>query len=129
MIKNLTNRKIGPKIIGQRGVALIDGFFNYLFYKNHPLVQIMYLIITIGGFCLYIYYGFWEHFPNQRLSYFHYYNAYVCVAICLWLFYKTSKQDPGIINKGNVKYYQQKYKYDALMFPKEAYCKTCDQPK
>ncbi len=104
--------------------------FNYFCYKNHPLVQIMYLALVIGGFCLFILKGFKEHLPNRFLSDNHFYFATFGTGFCLWSYYKVCSVSPGVITKDNIKYYQKKYHlFDGYIYVENNVCKTCNLPK
>jgi hypothetical protein len=55
-----------PIVLKKFGIdKFCSGFFNYLCNTNHPLVQIFYLLVAVGGFILYEITGFLEIFPNS----------------------------------------------------------------
>lgn len=41
-----------------RIAPIVKGCVNYVFFKKNPIIQIVYLIITAGGFTIYVIYGF-----------------------------------------------------------------------
>lgn len=118
-------RKYGHKIIGKWGVNSINWVFNYICYKNHPLIQIMYCLIFYGGFYLYYVYGFGEHFPNSLVNYYHYYTGLACGALCAFVYIKACTTSPGAVTKENNKEYLEKYKFDGIMFANNNKCSTC----
>jgi len=118
---------VAPRIFGRKPIELVFKGFNYICYTNHPLIQIMYLAIVIGGFILYILKGFGDHFPNRRMSDIHYYMAYIMTGFCLVVYYKVCSVSPGIITRENSRVYQKKYnKYDGYLFVENNVCKTCN---
>jgi hypothetical protein len=110
-------------------MQMIDNIFNYICYKNHPLVQIMYLVIIFGGFYGFMRFGLMEHVPTKKISENFYYYSAAFTAWCLYTYYKTCAVDPGIITKENVQMYLKKYKYDGVIYEENKACPTCKIPK
>jgi hypothetical protein len=98
--------------------------------KPNPVVYYMYLILVIGGYSLFVFYGYPE-LPNPVLPWeLHKHVGFVLFFITVTLFIKTSSDDPGIITKSNHQYYMQHYVADGIIFPKEyKICRTCTTPK
>ena len=117
--------------------------FNWLIYKPHPLVQIMYLAIVGGAFYVFVVFGFADtsfaygagRLPQPGLSggknpYFAVYHvteAYIIFGLVLGSFFMASFTDPGVVHKGNVEEYKLRFPYDGYIFnPKD--CETCKLP-
>jgi len=43
----------------------MNSIVNYFFYSNHPLIQIFYIIVAVGGYLTYVYFGFLPLFANN----------------------------------------------------------------
>ena len=102
---------------------------NYLCYTNHPIIQIFYLFVAIGGFLMYAKYGLFEHIPNEYLSKVHWYTGTLCALFCYYSFYLACKVEPGNIENRNLDYYLKKYKFDGILFMDNNKCPTCKLKK
>ncbi|KRX07062.1 hypothetical protein PPERSA_08739 [Pseudocohnilembus persalinus] len=123
------------KIIGgenSRISRICGGFFDYLCYKNHPLVQFFYILVAPGGFALYWWVGLSVHFDkNPEISYIHKYIAFFFSMFAFYTYYKVCKVGPGEITNYNVKSYVKKFehRYDGVLFQKKNECTTCKLEK
>ncbi|EGR28486.1 hypothetical protein IMG5_174400 [Ichthyophthirius multifiliis] len=111
-------------------IILVDicvNFFNYLCYTNHPLVQIFYLLISVGGFILYWIYGLNVHFPNSQVSDIHIVTLPIVAIVSFYTYYLICAVPPGQITQQNVKEYVKKYQpfYDQILYDKKNTCSTC----
>eukprot|EP01017_Pseudomicrothorax_dubius_P035436 TRINITY_DN4959_c0_g1_i3.p1 TRINITY_DN4959_c0_g1~~TRINITY_DN4959_c0_g1_i3.p1 ORF type:complete len:341 (-),score=71.14 TRINITY_DN4959_c0_g1_i3:35-1057(-) len=120
-------KKYGTLLFGRRLMNGVEGAINWVCFRNNPLVQIFYLIVTVGGYIMYLYFGFSVHFPNNHLSNAHIYIALGIFAICIYSFYKTCAIQPGIITKKNEKEYLKRYRdeFDGILYLKDNECPTC----
>lgn len=53
------------KILGDRFVNFLGNIVHYIFYTNHPLVQLFYLLVAVGGFIVYALFGFLKLFKDN----------------------------------------------------------------
>jgi hypothetical protein len=56
-ITNIT-KSIARKLLGAYIYGLIAGIIDYIINKKNPIVQILYLILAVGGFIVYVMVGF-----------------------------------------------------------------------
>lgn len=68
---------------------------------NHPLVQIFYIVIAVGGFAFYEVKGIMKHMPSQNLGVIHVYIANILAGICFYIYYKACAVSPGQITAQN----------------------------
>jgi hypothetical protein len=90
-------RKLGSKVCGDRFVKAVDSFFEYVFFKPNPIVQIIYLFCAVGGFYLYVEFGF-PHVPNQYMANYHKYIGTCLALLCYYSYYKACAVDPGYLD-------------------------------
>lgn len=94
-----------------------------MFTKN-PIVQIIYLTLTIGGFYIYIVFGFC-HLPGPYASNYHRYTGSILMLICYYSYYMACVVDPGKITKLNVKNANKRFDFDNIMYIPKQECRTC----
>jgi hypothetical protein len=97
-------RKIGRcsrAVLGDFIIDKILGVFNYICYQKNPIVQIMYLILAIGGFAIYVVIGFWKYIPGPYVNEHHKTVGTILMFYCYYSFYIASSSDPGVIKKAN----------------------------
>ncbi|KAM3134979.1 hypothetical protein pb186bvf_012979 [Paramecium bursaria] len=117
------------KIVGERIFNILSRAQNYFFYSNHPIVQIFYILVAVGGYILYVYYGFMQLFQNNPLVD----NTNTMIGsflafISFHSFYQACHFRPGVITKQNGTLYYNQYKeyVDSVIYLKENECKTCN---
>lgn len=71
-----------------------------------------------------MFYGEYEHFPNDYLSVNYVYLGYLLCFISLLIFYYACRIGPGEITKKNQSYLLNKYQYDNIFYEKND-CRTC----
>ena len=74
---------------------IADWLWHYLLFTNHPLVQIFYLVIVVGGFSYYWYYGLLKYVDGVLLSKYHWVTAFTTIFLSLWSYYKVCSVGPG----------------------------------
>jgi len=116
--KNAISRLPG----GAKFVSLLETTANYVCYKPNPILQILYLLLVIGGFVIFNLEAM-HHIPNQFLGEIHLYTSHLAVMITLFTFIKASTSDPGYITKNSFKVYDH-YEYDGFLYVKRD-CPTC----
>ncbi|CAD8128147.1 unnamed protein product [Paramecium sonneborni] len=120
---------IFKKILGERIFKIFQGAIDYFFYSNHPLVQIFYVIVAVGGYLVYVYFGFLELFDdNLYVSHLDTAIGSTMALFCFYSFFQACRYKPGIITKENNKVYQNEFKeyYDNVVYLKDNQCKTCN---
>ena len=123
---------ITTKICGPRCAPALTYYCSYIFKKRNPFFQvssrqILYLLLSVGGFFIYCMFGF-VHLPNPYLSYSHVHYGTVVFAICLYSFMKTSFTSPGVVTKATEPKLKDVFPMDNLLYtPKD--CSTCKIPK
>ena len=103
------------------------GTFDYVFYKPNPLMQLFYLSLIIGGFTIFLIYGF-ELIPNPRLGAQHRVLAFFSLGVTLLTFFVASFASPGYVTKENYEQLEIIYPYDNFIFVKRE-CTTCHTPR
>ena len=66
--------------------------------KPNPINQIIYLIISIGGFYIYVSVAFMKYCPGPYFGEYHKYTVTALIFLCHYSFYKASTLDPGVIH-------------------------------
>ena len=113
------------KLIGERGPQALDAIWSYLAYECNPLVQIFYLFIIVGGYSIYVIYGY-PHVPNPYLAWYHKPIGFLVFLSCLYHFTMCSTKDPGVITERNHKILEKKYfPCDQQIFFRGQECSTC----
>ena len=118
--------------LGERAVWCVERSQSWLCFEANPLIQIFYLVLAVGGYYMYVVYGFC-HIPNPYVSEFHKYIAWPLMFSCYWSYYKACSTNPGYLNKktpkARLEHSLKRYEYDNIMFAAESWCETCDIPK
>ncbi|PRP89340.1 hypothetical protein PROFUN_02214 [Planoprotostelium fungivorum] len=117
-------------LAGPRTTKRAKKAFEYIAYKPNPLLQILYLILVLGGYYLFLRDAF-PLLPNIYLG------AHHNVGITLYLFYLASANDAGIIHykieqqrsgvrhvPTNEKQYSS-YPFDDMLYTPGRTCRTC----
>ena len=78
--------------------GLIKSSFIYVFYKPNPIIQIMYLLVAVGGFIVYVQVGFVEYCPGPYLPEYHKITGSILMFVCYYSFYMACVTDPGFID-------------------------------
>ena len=86
------------KILGENAVWAIERLQSWICFEANPLIQVFYLVLAVGGYYLYVVYGF-QHVPNPYVDNYHKYVAWPFMASCYWSYYKACFTNPGRLNK------------------------------
>lgn len=117
---------------GEKFVWFIERSQSYVCYEANPAIQVMYLVLAVGGYYLYVMYGF-EHIPNTYLASYHKYVAWPFMGACYYSYYLACRTDPGFLRKDGDKVVAERavkrYDYDNIMFNQKSWCDTCQVPK
>jgi len=112
---------------GGRPILNALGWVRTFFcWKPNPIVQILYLVLVVGGFGLFITKGY-PLIPNPYFGGWHRYTGLLCMSTCLLTFVLASGTPPGAINKKNLKKFDV-YPYDDVLYD-ERECSTCEVTK
>jgi|LauGreDrversion4_2_1035121.scaffolds.fasta_scaffold923589_2 hypothetical protein len=56
MMKNI--KAVSQRLLGEYIYSKIAAILNYIVYQKNPLVQMVYLLVAVGGFFIYVTVGF-----------------------------------------------------------------------
>ena len=115
------------KVCGVKCKDRVFGFFQWLFCELNPICQILYILLSCGGYIIWVIYGF-PMLPSIMVGRYHVYTGSLVYFFALWTFIKCCITPPGRVTEENCKELVQFYPYDDMMF-KEQDCVTCKIPK
>jgi hypothetical protein len=49
-----TIKALGTRLCGERVMNALESIWTYVLYKPNPIVQIVYVLVAVGGFYVYI---------------------------------------------------------------------------
>ena len=114
---------------GRRGPQGLEDTWNYLVNYNNPIIMIFYLVFINCGVLSYIYTCF-PLLPNSvAASPVHKPFSLALDFVCLYVFTKAVRADPGVITRRNLKSNLARYPRDSFIFKEETECATCKLPK
>ena len=61
------------KVCGETAAWAVERGAKYLCFEANPLIQFFYLFLAVGGYYMYVVYGF-IHVPNPYVANYHKYN-------------------------------------------------------
>jgi hypothetical protein len=102
--------------------------FDYVVNKPNPLLQLFFLTLVLGGFSVFVFYGF-PLIPNKRLSELHLLLPFNMLFFVLSSFTIASSKPAGRVTRGNCEKLIELYPHDGFMFPRGKECSTCKLPK
>jgi len=107
-------------------ILLLNSILEYIFVERNPLIMYLYIILSGGGYLLFVLFGYPE-LPNPVLSFpYHQHFGFGLFFITLFFFTKACSDNPGIITKENVKAHVKNFKADGEIFPySQNACRTC----
>mmetsp|Transcript_32822 Transcript_32822/g.83711 ORF Transcript_32822/g.83711 Transcript_32822/m.83711 type:complete len:389 (+) Transcript_32822:166-1332(+) len=121
-------KKALQKCFGPRAPAVLDRAWNYLCYQSNPIVQIFYILVVVGGYLCFVYYGY-PHLTNSRdVSTWHKYSGFCVFLACLLTWWRACTVDPGTVTPANVEDLCEFYEWDNQIFA-SAKCGTCQLVK
>mmetsp|Transcript_73470 Transcript_73470/g.192680 ORF Transcript_73470/g.192680 Transcript_73470/m.192680 type:complete len:390 (-) Transcript_73470:47-1216(-) len=116
-------KKALEKCCGPRAPAALDAAWNYVCFKSNPIVQVFYLLVVVGGYLVFVAYGY-PHIPSNDLSAVHKYVGFGMFASCLFVWWRACTVDPGTLTPANVEDLCEFYQWDNTIFV-SAQCGTC----
>ena len=78
-------------------------------------MQIIYLVLAIGGFYAYVSTGF-PHVPGPYVAWYHKYTGTALMIACYYSYYKACTVNPGYITCSTHKTALGRFKYDMMLF-------------
>lgn len=115
----------GKKILGNTIMNLIERLLKYVFDSPNPIVQIFYMILTWGGFTVFVLYGMMKHIPSPYVSTYHVFTCSFVSFLTFCSFFYLNIIDPGYISRRNYQTAFKKYPFDGFIFKKDLMCRTC----
>lgn len=112
------------KCCGKRAPKLLDAIWTYLCFTSNPLVQVFYVFVVVGGYLVFVAYGF-PHLPNRLAGVGHKYVGTAVFLTSTWVWWKACRSDPGVITPANVEALTEFYPWDEQIFTSTE-CKTCN---
>lgn len=122
-------KAVSERLLGTYLYSHIAAVFTYIIYKKNPLVQMIYLLVAVGGFFIYVTVGFFKYIPGPYVGGYHKTLGTLLTLACYYSFFIASTSDPGILTKGNIKKALKRFDYDNNMYLKGAECSTCKMQK
>jgi hypothetical protein len=118
--------RISSRLLGARITGFFKGIKHYLVETNHPLVQIFYLIIAVGGFAAYDYYGLFDAKLGRGFG-MHRVLANSLALVSFYTYYRACSTPPGCNSKLGEAANIQMFKgfYDGILYKAKNECKTC----
>jgi len=117
-------KRVAEKSCGKRAPDFLDWLWIYVCYTSNPIVQVFYLCVIVGGFLTFAAYGF-PHMPNRLVGSVHKYVGSGVFVVCLSVWWKACRTDPGTVTSMNVGDLCKIYEWDDVIFT-NAQCKTCE---
>jgi hypothetical protein len=84
--------------LGPRVVVGADRSYDYVCHKPNPLMQLVYLVLVVGGYCVFMLRAF-PLIEHSSVSNVHKLISNVVVAVTVYSFVKASNSSPGRINE------------------------------
>jgi palmitoyltransferase len=111
------------RFVGQERLEKIRGCVFYVFEKPNPCFQILYLVLSVGGYFVFYFYGF-QFLPNPFVPALHMYVGSFLYFVALTTFVMASLNSPGQVKKDNLEVLLKNFQYDNVMFsPRD--CSIC----
>ncbi|CAK90969.1 unnamed protein product (macronuclear) [Paramecium tetraurelia] len=117
------------KICGDKIFGVFKIGIKYFFFTNHPIVQIFYVIVAMGGYLIYFFFGCFTLFGNNPfVSHVDTVIGSIMAILSFYSFFQACKYRPGIITKENNQEYVKEFKeyYDNVVYLKDNQCSTCN---
>ena len=119
-----TRRNI-RRFAGERVLAMFDGTIHYVIYTPNPLIQLLYLLLAVGGFYIYVEVGFVRYIPGPFFAEYHLYTGSAVMGFCYFTFFAASFSSPGVITKRNHAHVTRKWPFDEALFQAKSECPVC----
>lgn len=122
-------QRITKAILGVTIYNFFAGIIDYVIYQKNPIVMLIYVFISVGGFAVYVLIGFNKYMPGPYIGPIHKTTGTIIMMMCYASFIVAARSDPGIINKSNLSKALKRYQYDDIIFLKNNTCTTCKMTK
>lgn len=117
------------RLCGADAVLRVGRWKEYLFYERNPSLQIVYLLIVLGGQNVCAFYGFPEIYTSQAVADYHVYTSLLSMVAAILTFRWASTADPGRITPRTMAKYDKNYEYDGVLFLPDRVCHTTGMPR
>lgn len=111
------------KVFGERLTNKAKNCLHYVIAEPNPIFQIIYLLLSVGGYLVYVFYGF-PFIPNPYVHPIHMYFGSVVYFVALTTFILACINPPGAVTKKNLTQTLAFFKYDNVMYSPND-CHTC----
>jgi hypothetical protein len=111
-------------VLPEESRNILQSYYEYIFLKPNPIVQIIYVTLVFVLFCLFQFYGINEHLPSENITTEYVYALYLLVGISVLSYLYACNNEPGIIKTKNHLLRLNNYQFDNILYDKED-CKTC----
>lgn len=110
-------------LLGIERTNQLKFYLLYIFTEQSPFFQLIYLALSLGGYTVFLHYGF-PFMPNMFVDEYHIYIGSFLYFLALMSFFASCLASPGIIKKSNLKDHLKLFKYDNILY-KPTDCGTC----
>lgn len=111
------------KVFGKRASNFLDAAWVYVCYTSNPIVQVFYLLVVVGGYLAFCFYGY-RHLPNRFAGGWHKYSGTAVFTACLSVWWKACRTDPGMVTDENADAHCELFEWDNQIFA-SGECSTC----
>lgn len=115
--------RIAVNCLGEARTNQLRFYVMYIFTEPNPFFQLLYLALSLGGYTVFMHYGF-PLMPNMFIDEYHIYIGSAIYFLALVSFISACLASPGIVTKQNLKDHLGVFKYDNVLF-KPRDCGTC----
>lgn len=110
------------RILGTDRTESLAKLHKALFRERNSVLQILYLILVLGGWSIMFTYGY-AHIPNKYVPEWHRYSGLVCFFACMTSFRMACRTHPGYITARNIDRFDN-YPYDNILYKEANICPT-----
>jgi hypothetical protein len=109
-------------ILGTKTTESLATLYNAIFRERNAILQILYLILVLGGWSIMFNYGY-AHIPNKYIPGWHRYSGFFVFVICMITFHRACRSNPGFITAKNIDKFDN-YPYDNILYKANTICPT-----
>lgn len=109
-------------VLGTTKTEWLAKLYNAVFRERNSILQILYLILVLGGWSIMFNYGF-AHIPNKYIPGWHRYSGFLVFVVCMKTFHMACRSNPGFITAKNIDRFDN-YPYDNILYKANALCPT-----
>lgn len=109
-------------ILGTEKTESLATVYNAIFRERNSILQILYLILVLGGWSVMFNYGY-AHIPNKYVPGWHRYSGFLVFVVCMITFHMACRSNPGYITAKNIDKFDN-YPYDNILYKPNNICPT-----